>query len=172
MTGRPWNYAKMKKLCNNCRKKFLVSPARKDLAKFCSMKCLHDSRKGIQSWNAGKKLTELHRKNLRAAKIKKPVRFWAGKERADMRGANNWNWRGGKYQDDRLKTKEWKRIREFVLWRDNHECQACGRSDKVHVHHRVPFRFEGSDREDNLTTLCQSCHTKIEFGDFPCPPHR
>ena len=51
--------------------------------------------------------------------------------------------------------------REYVLWRDDHQCQNCkGKSkDKVlQVHHIIPRKYGGSDRPDNLITLCSHCH--------------
>jgi hypothetical protein len=52
-------------------------------------------------------------------------------------------------------------VREYVLWRDHHECQACrGRSGDpiLTVHHIRPRSDGGSDRPANLVTLCKTCH--------------
>lgn len=38
---------KVKKICKECGKEFYVSPSRKDTAKFCSHKCLSNSKKQI-----------------------------------------------------------------------------------------------------------------------------
>ncbi len=54
-------------------------------------------------------------------------------------------------------------VREYVLFRDGHTCQACkGKSkDKVlEVHHIRSRSNGGTDRPDNLITLCASCHHK------------
>lgn len=43
-------------------------------------------------------------------------------------------------------------------------CYICG-DDRQHVletHHIVPQRHGGSDQEENLVTLCSSCHSSIE----------
>ena len=46
-----------------------------------------------------------------------------------------------------------------VLERDNWRCQACGSMQNLEVHH-IQFRsHSGSDLEQNLVTLCTSCHT-------------
>ncbi len=53
-------------------------------------------------------------------------------------------------------------VREYVLWRDRHTCQACKGKSKdpvLHVHH-IEERKTGSDRPDNLITLCETCHWK------------
>ena len=51
--------------------------------------------------------------------------------------------------------------RYFVFARDNYTCQVCKKSkDKIlHTHH-VLYRSEGgSDRAENLATVCTDCHT-------------
>jgi len=45
MINRPWNYAKVEKICLTCSEKYLVSPVFKD-SKFCSHKCYSISLKG------------------------------------------------------------------------------------------------------------------------------
>ncbi|NJC96863.1 MAG: DEAD/DEAH box helicase, partial [Anaerolineae bacterium] len=64
---------------------------------------------------------------------------------------------------------DWKNIREKVRVRDKYTCQVCGavESGRQHeVHHKVPFRAftirEEANRLENLTTLCPSCHKKVE----------
>jgi DEAD/DEAH box helicase domain-containing protein len=63
----------------------------------------------------------------------------------------------------------WSQIRDRVRARDNYTCQVCGavETNRQHdVHHKVPFRaftsFVEANRLDNLTTLCPSCHHKVE----------
>jgi hypothetical protein len=51
-------------------------------------------------------------------------------------------------------------VREYVLWRDRHTCQAChgkSKDPRLHVHH-IESRKTGSDRPDNLITMCVTCH--------------
>lgn len=52
------------------------------------------------------------------------------------------------------------RVRREVLVRDRHRCQApgCGRTRFLEVHHRVPRQHGGSNKAENLITLCSSCH--------------
>jgi DEAD/DEAH box helicase domain-containing protein len=63
----------------------------------------------------------------------------------------------------------WSQIRDRVRARDKYTCQVCGavETNRQHdVHHRVPFRAFTSlveaNRLENLTTLCPSCHRKVE----------
>ncbi len=57
-------------------------------------------------------------------------------------------------------------VREYVLHRDNHVCQACkGKSnDPVLETHHIISRQVGGDSPDNLVTLCQMCHDKVSKG--------
>ena len=52
------------------------------------------------------------------------------------------------------------RVRREVLARDRHRCRApgCGRTRFLEVHHIVPRQRGGSNRSENLVTLCGACH--------------
>ena len=56
--------------------------------------------------------------------------------------------------------------REYVLWRDGHECQCChGRSkDRVLNVHHIESRKTGGDSPGNLVTLCDTCHDGYHRG--------
>ena len=59
-------------------------------------------------------------------------------------------------------------IREYVLWRDNHECQYCHGKSKdnvLNVHH-IESRKTGGDSPNNLITLCETCHHKYHKGEI------
>jgi len=69
---------------------------------------------------------------------------------------------------------DWQKIRLAVRKRDQFKCQVCGAAETVRehdVHHKTPFRAfiqdgvlnrEDANRLENLTTLCHSCHRKVE----------
>ena len=57
-------------------------------------------------------------------------------------------------------------VREYVLFRDNHECQCCYGKSKdsiLNVHH-IESRKTGGDSPDNLVTLCETCHKAYHAG--------
>ena len=73
----------------------------------------------------------------------------------------------------------WKEQRRKVLARDGKRCRTCGAEARpgagLHVHHIRPFRDYGyvpgvneaylaANVEDNLVTLCPSCHRRAEAG--------
>jgi hypothetical protein len=58
-------------------------------------------------------------------------------------------------------------VREYVLWRDRHTCQACKGHSKdpvLNVHHIDQRQDGGSDRPGNLITLCRKCHRDHHSG--------
>ena len=59
-------------------------------------------------------------------------------------------------------------IREYVLFRDNHECQYCHGKSKdsvLNVHH-IESRRTGGNSPNNLITLCETCHHKYHNGEI------
>ena len=62
-------------------------------------------------------------------------------------------------------------VREYVLFRDNHQCQCCkGKSkDKVLNVHHIESRKTGGNAPNNLITLCETCHTKYHKGEIKLP---
>ena len=94
-----------------------------------------------------------------------------GKARSDICGEKNPAWRGG-YEP--YYGANWTQQRRLTRKRDNYTCQKCGiqENGREHdVHHIIPFREFGLKRYkeanslDNLTTLCMSCHRKLNGGD-------
>lgn len=56
--------------------------------------------------------------------------------------------------------------RQKVLARDDYHCQICSCSTNLHLHHIIPRKYGGNHSENNLITLCASCHRHIETGDL------
>jgi hypothetical protein len=58
----------------------------------------------------------------------------------------------------------------YVLTRDDYTCQHCkgkSKDTRLHVHHLVFRRDQGSDEETNLLTLCKTCHDGLHAGTIP-----
>ena len=54
-------------------------------------------------------------------------------------------------------------IRRNIRAQDNNTCRICernGRQLELHVHHIIPIDKYGSNHENNLITLCHTCHNK------------
>jgi len=77
-------------------------------------------------------------------------------------GENNPLYKGGPINYG----KGWNRQKEKRLETDNHECQCCGQTEDLEVHHIRPVRSfdnpEDAHYQENLITLCLDCHTKWE----------
>lgn len=61
-----------------------------------------------------------------------------------------------------------KKLRMTVLKRDDYCCKVCGRSPsdhvdiELHVHHILPWGKGGITDQDNLITLCSTCHDGLD----------
>jgi hypothetical protein len=61
-----------------------------------------------------------------------------------------------------------KKQRIQVLKRDNYRCKICGRSPHnnvdvtLHIHHIRPWADKGLTHDDNLITLCHTCHEGLD----------
>ncbi|MDD3051559.1 MAG: DEAD/DEAH box helicase [Candidatus Cloacimonetes bacterium] len=74
-----------------------------------------------------------------------------------------WNNQSNDYGSD------WGKIKQRIKIRDEGKCRNCGRGEGIpplQVHHIIPFRsFRNTvdaNREENLITLCPSCHHQAE----------
>lgn len=79
------------------------------------------------------------------------------------KGINHWRWRGGEEKgiSHHWNSFKWIKIRKKILIRDNYTCQECfGKG--YEVHHKIPYRICKHDKEDNLITVCRSCHVTLE----------
>ena len=57
----------------------------------------------------------------------------------------------------------------YVLNRDNYTCQHCKgklKNSRLHVHHIIFKSNGGSDEQENLITLCKTCHDKLHNGEI------
>ncbi|MBC8366286.1 HNH endonuclease, partial [bacterium] len=59
--------------------------------------------------------------------------------------------------------------RRAVLMRDGHRCQTkgCRSTNFLEVHHIKPRSMSGDNREENLITLCSSCHRHLHERGGP-----
>ncbi len=82
----------------------------------------------------------------------------------NTKGEKNPSFRGGRKLD---RGEDWEEIAEYTRWRDHYTCQRCGQKQEdqaLDVHHKIPYRFfdspEKANQDENLVTLCRSCHGK------------
>ena len=163
-------------------------------------------KKGIKVWNKGKKYPQYSGKNhplfgkkfsdeikekQRQAKLKNPVRYWLGKERIDIKGEKNNNWKGGITPLEHMirTSPEYNEWRKSIYKKDYWTCQ-CGSRKNIEAHHKKAFsiilqeflqqysQFSPiEDKEtlvrlaitykpfwdlDNGQTLCEKCHKSLK----------
>lgn len=64
------------------------------------------------------------------------------------------------------KSAAWQKVRLIILQRDNYLCQECLKNDRLTianiVHHIEPLldNWDKGLEEDNLESICESCHNK------------
>jgi hypothetical protein len=57
----------------------------------------------------------------------------------------------------------------YVLDRDKYKCQYCKgktKDSRLHVHHIIFRSKGGSDEQENLITLCKTCHDKLHNSEI------
>lgn len=70
----------------------------------------------------------------------------------------NPNIQGADYQHGQ--THSYYDVRYFVFARDEYTCQVCKKKNRVLQTHHIVYRSKGgTDRVDNLITVCTDCHT-------------
>ena len=87
----------------------------------------------------------------------------------DIQKINNPDIAGKEYQQG--SKLGYRNVHAYVLARDNHTCffnkKAC--DPKLQVHHIIERSNGGTDKPDNLITLCKTCHEKVHGGDLKLP---
>ena len=61
----------------------------------------------------------------------------------------------------RLDALSYESLRRQILRRDSWRCQCCGTMSNLEVHHRQFRTHSGADSEENLITLCATCHARV-----------
>jgi hypothetical protein len=134
----------------------------KKTMKYCSKKCRASQRKKeLTSKVCSVCCTEFQPASYRTAYCSRPCANKAHSRR--MRGAGNSHYKTG------TSYAAWFRsMRPIILERDGHSCVACGRTERLIVHHidHVPMH----NQSNNLITLCATCHAvhhKSKVSPFP-----
>lgn len=83
----------------------------------------------------------------------------------DIHKLKNPNISSKEYQNG--EQKDFYNVKAAVLNRDDYKCHICGAKDiRLEIHH-IQYRSKGgSNRIDNLVTLCSNCHSKIHSGEL------
>ena len=67
----------------------------------------------------------------------------------------------------RLDPLSYESLRQQILRRDGWRCQSCGTMSNLEVHHKQFRSHSGHDSEENLITLCSTCHASVHQPPNP-----
>jgi len=114
----------------------------------------------------GKEKAKKLKENLRKMKLgKKNPKGSETKKRLFKEGKlKPWNYIDGQSKNRKYLLEDWKKLIKRIYARDNYTCQECGKKGGLlNAHHIIPWAISKNDCDDNLITLCVSCHAKIHI---------
>jgi 5-methylcytosine-specific restriction endonuclease McrA len=89
-----------------------------------------------------------------------------------MEGENNPRYKDGESIASEY-DRDWRKVREKAIQRDNNSCCLCESHKNLHVHHLKPVRTFDDPKNahflSNAISLCASCHPKVEHGKTDIP---
>lgn len=148
--------AKLKGKKRTIEQKLLISQKTKEAMKNLSLEKRDKmSSKGRTPWNKGKKTNYIPRSAFKIGHLppyankKMPIELRIKLSFAHG-GDGTFTSKYGIEFDNKLKRK--------IFERDNFKCRNCNKNHKLVCHHIDQNKFNNS--EDNLITLCRSCHSK------------
>lgn len=163
LKGRPCPHLrkeKIEKKCLFCRKEFLVIPARKDKAKFCSISCNSKNTHALGKIKYGRQVGYKHRKET----IEKLIKNHNPKSNLNLKyrppkGAKPWNKGLGTTATLAMKIRNLNKYRDWrsaIQKRDNYTCCLCGKiGGIIHVDHH-PKTFASILRENNINSVFEA----------------
>lgn len=80
--------------------------------------------------------------------------------------ANRSSFKANERKKKQLYSEDWDTIRKRVYQRDGYRCVMCGKKGKLHAHHIVPVRVSKDNSMNNLVSVCNKCHRKLEEVGF------
>lgn len=83
----------------------------------------------------------------------------------DMQKLKNPEIEGEEYQNGELKGHT--SVRQYVLYRDKHQCINCKKDNvPLQAHHIMPRSKGGTEKPSNMISLCEECHEKLHKGEI------
>jgi len=173
--NRSFNPELRQRICEMCGDPLTVIQAIES-NKFCSKKCYGKSMSGENNplWRGGPALTECGYCGIEMTIARglfnsrehhfctdECYRSWYSDNRS---GENSHAWRGGKsFEPYGLEFNKF--LKKMIRERDDCKCQYCGTEEgpsrKLDIHH---INYDKRDNlEENLISLCKSCHTKTNY---------
>jgi hypothetical protein len=82
----------------------------------------------------------------------------------DIQKIQNAEIEGKEYQNG--VQKDFENVKAYVRFRDGYNCQYCKKTDVPLKVHHLESRQTGSDRPENLISLCEKCHGMVHDGEI------
>lgn len=165
--SKPCQSRQVELVCKTCGRTFSVQLSEVPFRVTCSRKCAFRLRvTEKRTANHGRVKPEKERRKI-AEGVSKYYKLYPEKHNHYKDGTYS-SWYG----------ENWRQCRLEVRQRDGYKCRVCSipESDygmELAVHHIKPFReFNTPDEAnvpENLVSLCQSCHMRVEWGGLPIP---
>jgi predicted restriction endonuclease len=173
-------HEKVKKICKECKKEYLVHYYRKDNSNFCCFKCMNNNKIGKPSWNKGLTKKTDKRVDYKRYSFKKGNIPWsAGVPRTLTQRINDSLIKKPREKFDGFIETENRRIRKsgkYVNWRNNvfkkfnYNCVICNSKNKnLNAHHLNNFHSNKNNFDlDNGVVLCKKHHLDFhkKYGFF------
>lgn len=64
-----------------------------------------------------------------------------------------------------LNSPKWQAIRKRLYRKYEYRCDLCGSPKNLNVHH-ITYENLGEEKDEDLTVLCQKCHSKLHDGNY------
>ena len=146
---------KINKLCPTCGSQITNTKSNT-----CQKHFSDEARSNIGKGHVGLKMSTRAKEKCRITKLGQLNPNWM------KRGELSPSWKGGcRGNYDFYYQTDWDILRKRIYERDRWTCQRCGKHcgrKTIQCHHKVPYFVSKDNSDDNLTTLCVSCHTTID----------
>jgi len=128
---------------------------------------IHKGRLNPMWGKFGKKHHNWKRKIVRCdycgKEICKPPCYLRSKHHfCDLECKRKWQFENRKTRPYYYYGKDWLKIRNKILRRDNFQCVNCGSKRSLEIHHKNRWLDSNNNHLDNLITLCRKCHRQLE----------
>ena len=154
--GRRKEYAKHQ--CKNCGETFATRPHIKQRV-FCSIDC----RDGFRKKLTGSKNPMYNRAEMPCENCGKPMQVTSAYLKGKKVGycSKECGKEAFRKKIAKVKRTNNRRGKQAARIRDGGKCVICGFSHATAVHHIIPKRSGGTDRVENLVTLCPNHHYMV-----------
>lgn len=175
-----WNGGGVELECGTCGDAFVVKPAKKDTASFCSRECVPHHKYGPEGTQQSVDEVEYEcgwcddpvwRKpyNKKGANTFCSPECFTKWQSEEKRGHGNPAWKGGKSGINAVRRmlgeRSWNAHAREARRNAGHVCESCGRFQphrELSAHHIVPVASGGTHGKWNLMALCENCHGQAD----------